>query len=1412
MRRFGGWPRVVSLMLTMLVVGLGAGCAQDIGDVDRTQPNKIKKTLFQDDDEWYYRQTVVDTDTQGSVIFKGLESDLKRIRWEISEKTLYALSSVPLADGIEDRRSDEESRRLGVVAAFPITGHFDVQRQYNPSTGEQTNVIVENSSDRPWFEREYMRVNWSTNLVDGIGMFGQELGSMSAISYDRPQADGLVDPNRARIEQDLIDVTTDYTFDVDIYACVLNVGSLDTLRSCEGGRLSMRNSFVRVPKGPKTFEPMNMVDSAIMMQQDGDDIAPLYSTLVYDRDSRMYMDVECDEHTMDYLRREYGETSRDSCKPTAFPMFGRFGYFRTNRIRWNEDYPNRDSDRLHYANHWQIWKTAYNEDGSVKPFAERDPQPIVYHLNVAYPRDMFPAAKEIEQQWDDAFLDAVAIAQSDDTTTVTRDDVRATLTELYGDARMFRVDENSCMPQPLVDWKVEFGGATADRIFKDFELSGEDLVEDLWQLSLDKRTQLCAELEYATETRENPEERFTWQRLGDLRYSFLGWIEEYNGIWAGYGPSAADPLTGQIISGNAYMAGPYHRSSTMRVVDVIQYINGELSDEDIRTGEHVQKYLREQRNRARQTSLEQKLTPEAQAEMVRRTGRSPSSVSPTDFQEPPPFEEADPFIIRHGRDKIQREADRLSEAITNAKASDTRMIEFYNEPKVKNFMMRDANFQMSVKAIAANKFGPNPDENELHQAYLDLTAPKDMVRRQSRFERFLAENNIFAANDLDTALTSLVTYDGVARAFKGKSREEIHDYLSHRAFVGVGLHEVGHTVGLRHNFSASMDALNYHDGFWKVKADLLSGELQEGPDVEIGENGVVHIFDPELVEKYTAIEGVDYVSTAELRLGSIMDYTGDMTGRFAGLGKYDTAAINFVYGRKIQTWEDDVKLPNLIWYEDWVRDYTQLPSIYGDNPASRDPDVQRAGIDVILNKRKYVSIEEAMEQRRDGIIQNSADWKAGVLGEDHPPNLDMTVPYEFCSDEFRNSQLGCDVWDWGANHTEIVNHAFNSYRFMQPFWRYMGDRNDQLMLNYGTYINRVFNTFAVAERPFRYYSIYQWNDLGSYTEDLLRASIDAFNFYAEVMATPEPGRYCLFDPDDVDTRRFEADPYWYYDLNNRYVPSNWLFADTECGNYVEIPRGPGQKYNFEFTDEYDYRVSRVGTYIDKTIASESIFDISANYAYSAFFTDMRASHISFWSLFEEEMNSYLRGIILGDYAGFSGSFNPETQSYEPPQLVDFDTFGTGLPKPPTSSTKVYTPVTLTQQFQTVALGMLFNSTWEDRAPDFANWVKISVTNKESQEFGDDIEVATLIHPTTGQIYTAPQTADDRSISYDLVNWANDLKDRLAYFEEELANTPPGTPDYEVIWEDTRFARMQFEDVVAKMDMIRDIFEMLRVLR
>ncbi|QDG49944.1 hypothetical protein FIV42_04075 [Persicimonas caeni] len=1422
MRRIGGWSMAASLVAAACVGTLGAGCAQDVGDIDRTQPDKLEKKMFQTDDEWYYRQTVIDTDMQGSMIFEALESPLKRVRFEVEKDVLYAYSTVPLAEGLQDDYTSEEDRRLGAVAAFPVTSHFDVQRQYNPSTGEQTNVIVENASDRAWYDRDYMRVNWSANLVDGRGMFANNFGMFSPVAHYETEDPREVDPDRVRISEDVIDVTTQYTFQPDIMACAYNIGALDTIWNCEAGKVRVRHSFIRIKDDEKTdwddtndYEPFMLTDNH-RISKDGDpEKGAMYTTTVYDPASQFYMEVECDDYTKDFLRNEYGSTD-ENCQPATFDLFSRFGYFRTERLRWSEEYPDMDSDRLYYANRWNIWQTAYDADGTWIPLNERTPQPIVYHLNAEYPRDMIGAAKEVENQWNNVFLETVRIAKGYDSV----DKVKEELTAEYGDDRMYKIVENSCMPGPLAQWRAEYGGTRdADRksisaIFGDYvsATDGDALVDELWALPKQDRVQLCAHLEWATE-RRGEEARFSWERVGDLRYSFFNWVDEFNGYWSGYGPSAADPLTGEIISGNANFAGTPLRRYATSYTDIIQYINGDLSENDVRYGEHVRQYLQRLRNQQREQSLEPNLPAEAQRELARRTGQLPSEVSPTNFDEPPTLAEQDDFIKKWGKDRIMKEANRLSEAAVEAKKADTRLIEFYDLPEVKNLMMQDADFQMAVKALARDYFGPEPDEQEMHQAYLELSVPQDILRRSNRFSQMLAEQNIFAAENMGRALSSLVTYSGVAEGFKGEDREDIRRYLMENAFIGTQLHEVGHTVGLRHNFSASMDALNYHDAYWEIKKALLDGEFDGNTEgVTLGANGAVHITNPELVERFTGDPDAKYVSTPELRLGSIMDYTGDLTGRFAGLGKYDEAAIVFTYGEHVQRWKDDIELPNLLWYEEWTRDYTQLPSIYANRPSSTDPAVQSQGIDVMLEGREWVPIKAAIAEQREGIKTNSQNWAAGELSRNNKPYIDRTVPFNFCSDDFRDSQLGCDVFDWGANQTEVVNHAFNTYRFFQPFWRYKGHKNDRLFNLYNNYIRRVMSTFQMAERPFRYYSIYQWWDLGSYTDDLQKASIDALNFYAEVLATPQPNRYCKWDGDSRRVSNEIPLQNWYYDLDGQFVPNSWHTDETNCPEYVDIPRGPGQFYGFDFTDEYEYRIRRVGTYIDKSLATQALFNISANYAYSSFFTDARATNISYWTLFEEELLGFMRGVILGDYTGFAGRWDSQKSRYEPPVVVDINTFGTGLAPTQSSSDTIYTPVSFNQEFNTVAFGMLLNSSWEDRAVNFSNYLKVIVTNDEDQPFPNGVDVAELVHPITGQMYRAPQTNDNQSIAYDLIERGNELKTKWMDAQMVLENETPGTDAYEDAWKEERGYEQAFEEIVAKLDMIRYVFDAGRIQR
>ena len=57
------------------------------------------------------------------------------------------------------------------VAAWPISSQFDIIRDYNSTTGEETNKIIE-STERPWNEREFIRVDWSQNLVTDSDVVG----------------------------------------------------------------------------------------------------------------------------------------------------------------------------------------------------------------------------------------------------------------------------------------------------------------------------------------------------------------------------------------------------------------------------------------------------------------------------------------------------------------------------------------------------------------------------------------------------------------------------------------------------------------------------------------------------------------------------------------------------------------------------------------------------------------------------------------------------------------------------------------------------------------------------------------------------------------------------------------------------------------------------------------------------------------------------------------------------------------------------------------------------------------------------------------------------------------------------------------------------------------------------------------
>ncbi|HZA13974.1 MAG TPA: zinc-dependent metalloprotease, partial [Myxococcaceae bacterium] len=381
---------------------IAAGCAQSNGDLSYVQPNYLKKSDLLDG-VWYFRNTVTDTPATTGFTFPGETGELEKIVWDVQENHLLGYRSYPQIPG-QDGRIEDASRPSGTttqycenggcsgghryygspVVAFPIEKHFDIQRGYSPSTGEQTNVISENAIDRPWNEREYIRVNWTAETMNvrmgAWGMVGP--GGASDLSswiyanqegtdpYDWPRQEYEAVDGRERLKY--FEFTARYlarpdTLDYPGYGTVPFCW-LSERYDCTAQEILVRSSIARVdPKQTLDYEP-----------------------LVYDN-----------------------------------AMMAKFGYFRTERLNYDRRFGFNESDILYLANRHRIWKASYQRGagGNVDwtkpiPLPQREPKPIVFYVppasrmgGVDEHRQYLEATRDLEAGWDKAFRRAVAAAQ-----------------------------------------------------------------------------------------------------------------------------------------------------------------------------------------------------------------------------------------------------------------------------------------------------------------------------------------------------------------------------------------------------------------------------------------------------------------------------------------------------------------------------------------------------------------------------------------------------------------------------------------------------------------------------------------------------------------------------------------------------------------------------------------------------------------------------------------------------------------------------------------------------------------------------------------------------------------------------------------------------------------------------------------
>lgn len=139
-------------------------------------------------------------------------------------------------------------------------------------------------------------------------------------------------------------------------------------------------------------------------------------------------------------------------------------------------------------------------------------------------------------------------------------------------------------------------------------------------------------------------------------------------------------------------------------------------------------------------------------------------------------------------------------------------------------------------------------------------------------------------------------------AYVADFTQAIFDELEPLTYKGVAQHEMGHSVGLRHNFSSSADQMNYHDDYFATEnyptmlAEIKT-KVQEMYDAgqdpaTMGEEvyNVKRSFESKM-NYYTYV--------------SVMDYQREAYIHAVGLGKYDYAALKMVYGRSVEQYKVD---------------------------------------------------------------------------------------------------------------------------------------------------------------------------------------------------------------------------------------------------------------------------------------------------------------------------------------------------------------------------------------------------------------------------------------------------------------------------------------------------------------------------